>query len=440
MSVQDALRILDISEAASPDEIKNAYRIMALKWHPDRHHNGHDKEMSTRFFLEVTNAYRTLVREGFVKPLNPVMVKHRPEPIWRAPPLAGQTSTESSISLDSFVHMVASSTESHTTPASSNRESPRSSWKQGIRQPAETLASQYRNMPINPRIFNYEAPPKGSGTGPALYRPPTPFAPTPRNLESIRGQPAKTKNKTAKTQDINSQFDPRQTSIPTSSTSHPAWKAAPGFQQAPPPPFPERANSRTHMPPYTIPLNSIGLGPSGEWVYSLSVSLEELFTGKHFRFGISRSYISGKTKNVIIEIDIPPGCRPGTRILCRNVGHEWKPGVCQDIAFIIEEAPHDRFIRLFDDLIMDVRLPWVDSLRRQGGKVPFMGIDGRSLIIQIDYPRDKTMKGRSIVKGGGMPVREHGQVVGRGNLIIQWEILPQKTKILHFMRRLWGGK
>jgi DnaJ-class molecular chaperone len=122
---------------------------------------------------------------------------------------------------------------------------------------------------------------------------------------------------------------------------------------------------------------------------------------------------------VVIEIDIPAGCRPGTRILCRNAGHEWKPKCFQDIAFIIEETAHDRFIRLFDDLIMQVRVPWVDSLKRQGGKVPFVGIDGRNLVAQIDYPRDKNMKGRSIIKGAGMPIREGGQIVGRGNLVIQ---------------------
>lgn len=164
---------------------------------------------------------------------------------------------------------------------------------------------------------------------------------------------------------------------------------------------------------------SIGLGQSGEWVYSLSLTLEELFAGKHLRFGITRSYQSNKSKNVIIELDIPAGCRPGTRILCRNIGHEWTPGIFQDIAFVIEEAPHDRFIRMFDDLIMEVRLPWVDSLRKQGGKVPFIGIDGRGLMIQIDYPRDKNMKGRSVVQGAGMPIRERAQVVGRGNLIVQ---------------------
>ncbi|PPQ95739.1 hypothetical protein CVT26_015865 [Gymnopilus dilepis] len=413
MSVQDALRILDVSDGAGPDEIKNAYRTMALTWHPDRHFNSYDKETSARRFLEITDAYRTLVREGLVKPFNPAMFRHRPEPhrARRPPPLGDQTSSESSISVDSFVHMVASSTESLTTPASSNVEVPRSSWKQGVRQPSETLASHYRHKPLSPNVFQYEAPLKSSGTGPALYRPPAPFTPV-------------------------SQTPARNTSSKATSTS----RTDPSNCRAHITPSHHHSDAGSHTPPYSIPLHSFGMGPSGEWAYSLTASLEELFTGRHFRFGITRSYLSGKSKNVVIEIDIPPGCRAGTRILCRNVGHEWQKGVFQDIAFIIEELPHDRFVRLFDDLIMVIRLPWVDTLRRQGGKVPFMGIDGRSLIIQIDYPRDKLLKGRSIVQGAGMPTRENGGVVGRGNLIIQWEILPPKPKIFHFFGRLFGRK
>ncbi|PPQ94471.1 hypothetical protein CVT25_001104 [Psilocybe cyanescens] len=423
MSVQDAYRILEIFEGANPDEIKHAYRITALKWHPDRQHNTHDKETSTRHFLEVTNAYRTLVRGGFVKPYNPTMAKDRPPHIPRPPPLAHQTSSDSSVvSLDSFIHLVASSSSSHTSAPPSNR----SSWKQGVREPVETLASHYRNVPTRPHTF-YEVPTKGAGTGPALYRPTTPFTPIPRNPEPIKVRAPQS-------------HPPKSQKANGSPQSVPLKLPAPNFPHPRGQPYYSHAVPKSPMPPYTIPLVSIGLGLSGEWVYSLSISLEELFTGKHFRFGISRSYLSGKAKSVVIEIDIPSGCRPGTRILCRNVGHEHKPGIFQDIAFIIEEAPHDRFVRLFDDLVMDVRLPWVDSLRRQGGKVPFMGIDGRSLIIQIDYPRDKKLVGRSIIKGAGMPVREQGKIVGRGDLIIQWEILPPKTKILHFVKRLWGGK
>jgi len=173
-------------------------------------------------------------------------------------------------------------------------------------------------------------------------------------------------------------------------------------------------------------------------MYSIALTLEELFTGKHCHIAITRRYVSGRSKNVAIEIDIPPGCRPGTRILSRNAGHEWKPNCLQDIVFIIEETPHDRFIRLFDDLIMEVRVPWVDSLKRQGGKVPFVGIDGRNLVVQIDYPRDKNMKGRGIIQGAGMPIRLGGRMVGRGNMVVQWEILPPRTNILHFMKQFWG--
>lgn len=188
------------------------------------------------------------------------------------------------------------------------------------------------------------------------------------------------------------------------------------------------------MAPYDIPLHSVGPGAAGEWVYSMALSLEDIFMGKHFRFGITRAYLSSKSKikHVVIEIDVPAGCRAGTRILCRNVGHERKPGVYQDIAFIIEELRHDRFVRVMDDLVMDVRLPWADSLRRQGGKVPFTGIDGRVLSIEIHYQVDKCLKGRTVIKGAGMPIREHGQVVGRGKLMVQYVLsrLSQTTWLL----------
>jgi len=201
-----------------------------------------------------------------------------------------------------------------------------------------------------------------------------------------------------------------------------------------------RQSQDHNRPSYGLdrPHTSIDLVHPGEWVYSVALTLEELFTGKHCHFVITRHYVSRRSKNVAIDIDIPPGCRPGTRILCPSAGHEWKPNSFQNITFVIEESPHDRFIRLFDDLIMEVRVPWVDSLKRQGGKVPFVGIDGRNLQVQIDYPRDKNMKGRSIIKGAGMPIREGGRMVGRGNMVVQWEILPPRPKILHFMKQFWS--
>lgn len=129
------------------------------------------------YFYEATNAYRILVREGHLKyPQVPVVnnIPPKPHPTVQQPPLMTQkTSSQSSLlSLDSFIHLVASSTESHTTPSSSNRESFRSSWKQGIRIPSETISSQYRNTATAPPVsnFHYEAPQRGV-KGPAMYKP-----------------------------------------------------------------------------------------------------------------------------------------------------------------------------------------------------------------------------------------------------------------------------
>ncbi|KAF9048767.1 hypothetical protein BJ165DRAFT_1462530 [Panaeolus papilionaceus] len=377
-------------------------------------------------FMQVTNAYRTLVREGYLRRLaapmgnshSGTMPAHRPPP-----PMAHKNSSESSISLDSFIHLVASSQESLTTaPPPSHRENSYSSWSQGVRQPPETVSSQYRN----PHIFNYDLPPRDM-PGPAGYRP---------SLD-----PGLSQKLPASVKPISRPF--KGPPPPHFSGDSLTQKVAPPYTFIHPQPSHSReeGNLRSVLPPNSLPLISIGLGPSGEWVYSLSLSLEEIFEGKHCRFGITRSYLSKTTKNIVIELDIPAGCRPGTRILCRNVGHEWKPGIFQDIAFIIEEEPHDRFVRLFDDLIMDVRIPWVDKLRQQGGKVPLVGIDGRNLVIQIDTPKDRNTKGRSVVQGAGMPIRERGKVVGRGNLVVQWEILPPQPKMFHFVKRLWrSGK
>ena len=125
-------------------------------------------------FYEATNAYRTLVREGHLKYRQVPVVNNipsKPHPTVQQPPLMAQKSSSQSslLSLDSFIHMVASSTESHTTPASSNRESFRS-WKQGIRIPSEAISSQYRNTAPPVSNFHYEAPQRGV-KGPAMYKP-----------------------------------------------------------------------------------------------------------------------------------------------------------------------------------------------------------------------------------------------------------------------------
>lgn len=59
MSNQDYYKILGVSRDASADDIKKAYRKLAMKWHPDRNTDG-DKAAAELKFKEIQTAYENL--------------------------------------------------------------------------------------------------------------------------------------------------------------------------------------------------------------------------------------------------------------------------------------------------------------------------------------------------------------------------------------------
>ncbi len=58
---KDYYELLDIPRTASPDEIKKAYKKMALKWHPDRNIN--NREEAEKTFTSINKAYNVLIDE-----------------------------------------------------------------------------------------------------------------------------------------------------------------------------------------------------------------------------------------------------------------------------------------------------------------------------------------------------------------------------------------
>ena len=59
MQFQDYYEVLGVARDASPDEIKKAYRKLALKWHPDRH-QGAAAEEAEREFKRISEANEVL--------------------------------------------------------------------------------------------------------------------------------------------------------------------------------------------------------------------------------------------------------------------------------------------------------------------------------------------------------------------------------------------
>ncbi len=59
MKFQDYYKILGISRQASAEEIKKAYRKLAMKWHPDRH-QGKEQASAEEKFKNISEAYEVL--------------------------------------------------------------------------------------------------------------------------------------------------------------------------------------------------------------------------------------------------------------------------------------------------------------------------------------------------------------------------------------------
>lgn len=150
-------------------------------------------------------------------------------------------------------------------------------------------------------------------------------------------------------------------------------------------------------------------------MFPLELTLEELFEGTELRFRVTRRMLSREIKQSLVAIDIPRGTRAGTKIRCPGVGHERKTGGCQDVVFIVAQKPHDRFLRVKDDLILEVFVPYLARLAECGGDIRVEGIDGKKIKVNIPYPiDDRATAGEVMIMAAGMPYRK-----GRGDLIVR---------------------
>lgn len=162
-------------------------------------------------------------------------------------------------------------------------------------------------------------------------------------------------------------------------------------------------------------------GPS-EITRPLKVSLEDLYNGATKRLKVGRKLLNGSTEDKVLEIQVYPGWKSGTKIRFPKAGNEQPHGEAQDLVFVVEEKPHDRFKREGNDLIANVQIPLVDALTGGSGKKVIEHLDGRKL--QIPVPGGIVKPGMTTtISGEGMPIRKEGSTKKKGDMIVKWDVV-----------------
>ena len=159
----------------------------------------------------------------------------------------------------------------------------------------------------------------------------------------------------------------------------------------------------------------------------LKVSLEELYSGAAKHLKVGRKLLDGTSEDKVLEIQIQPGWKSGTKIRFPQSGNEQPNGKTQDLVFVVEEKPHEIFKREGNDLTCNIKLSLVEALT---GPPPGMTrftkiidmLDGRKL--QVPVPLGIVKPGQeTTIPGDGMPIRKEGNVKNKGDLIVKWEVV-----------------
>nr|XP_043616539.1 dnaJ homolog subfamily B member 13-like [Erigeron canadensis] len=153
---------------------------------------------------------------------------------------------------------------------------------------------------------------------------------------------------------------------------------------------------------------------------SLPCTLEELYKGTTKRMKISRDIadISGKTMTVeeILNINVKPGWKKGTKITFPEKGNEQPNMIPADLIFVIDEKPHTTFTRDGNDLVVTRRITLAEALT--GCTVQLTTLDGRNLTIPINNVIHPDYE--EVVPREGMPISK--DPTKKGNLRIKFNI------------------
>jgi DnaJ family protein B protein 4 len=184
---------------------------------------------------------------------------------------------------------------------------------------------------------------------------------------------------------------------------------------------PEMAGARPKRQPSGRPTPESNT-PS-EIIRPLKVRLEDIASGTTKKLKVTRRLLNGEQVDKTLEIVIQPGFKPGTKFRFKGEGNEREGGEPQDLVFVLEELPHERFTRDDNNLITTEKLTLLQALTGNGTETrQILALDARRPSVNIPasvvQPNSQTR-----IPGYGMPIRKDGQVRQKGDLIVKWEVM-----------------
>lgn len=362
---------LGVAPTATLEEIKKAYRKLALKWHPDR--NKDNEKAATAKFKELSEAYEVLSDEKKRKLYDQY----------------GEKGIKEGVDFDRQGGVPPEFAQFFTSGgAGGGRGGPAG---------AHTFRFQPQSAAdIFAQFFGGASPFGGGGPGAASFS----FAGDDVDMGDAGGHPFSSA---------------RSGSFGGFPGGMPGGFSAGGM--------PGGFSSGSGFGGYGMPHGARAAAAAPEPVKrEFHCSLEDLYHGttKHFKIRRQLLDASGQPLQTekTIDIVVKPGWRDGTKLTFPEEGDEVYPGQpAADMIFVLREKQHPRFRRDRDDLHYTAKISLKDALC--GCKVDVVTLDvGRTL--RVNVSDIVTPNYTKVVRGEGMPLQKDPRT--RGNLIIHFEV------------------
>ena len=159
--------------------------------------------------------------------------------------------------------------------------------------------------------------------------------------------------------------------------------------------------------------------------HELNVSLEELLHGCTKKMKITRKVLSpdgtSSTEDKILPVEVKPGWKAGTKITYPQEGDQRVGRIPADIVFVVREKPHAHFTRDGSDLKYTAKISLKQALC--GGTVVSVPTLGSGRTVQLPLRGVVSPGTAKTVTGEGLP---NSKTLQRGNIVVSFDIeFPQ---------------